>query len=915
MKDRGPATGRDSRRKRTRRPAANVTPMMEQYSRIRSSYPGCMLLFRMGDFYEMFFEDAVRASEILGIALTSRSKGPRGKIPMAGIPWHSAESYIARLIKAGVKVAVCEQLGDPKGSKGLVDRGVVEVLTPGTVMSDGMLQERDNNYIGAVYWSDDVCGVALADVSTGQFSAGEVPLQSVAGHLGAFNLSELVLPESAGEKPLETLGLDEMRERMSTTLRDDWLFDYGGCHRLLTDHFKVVGLEGFGCEDLREGICAAGALLAYLKEVRLGALPQIRELKRFHPGGRMHLDEVTRRNLELVESPAGREATLLGLLDRTGTPMGARLLKSWVQSPLLDPGAINERLDAVEDLVSNQSVREALAGALKGIRDIERLAAKVACEKANPRDLLALDESLRRVPDLAEVVEKLNASVFRSAAGGLDPVAEASEIIGKAIAEDAPAQVAEGGVIKGGYSLELDRLEEEAREGKEWIAGLQLMERKATGIPSLKVGFNKVFGYYIEVTRPHLSSVPEGYIRKQTLVNAERFITPELKRKEEVVLGAEEKSRAMEQEIFSRVRAEIGGMAPRIQRTAGVVALLDVTLSLAEAAVEGDYCRPEIDDGDELEIVEGRHPVLERKLGRSSFVPNDTRMSSSERQILIITGPNMAGKSTYLRQVALIVLTGQIGSFVPASRASFGAVDRIFTRVGASDNLFRGQSTFLVEMNETSNILHNATSRSLILLDEVGRGTSTYDGISIAWAVTEYLHSVPSVRAKTLFATHYHELTNLASTLDRAVNVNVQVKEWNDQVVFLRKVVEGAADRSYGVQVARLAGLPHGVIERAKQVLAGFEGERTPLFSGRMVRPAGVREGTGQYELFAGGPQPGDSLGDELLKELGELEIESMTPLDALTELSRLKSRLGGKKGRRGGRAREESGDETGSER
>jgi DNA mismatch repair protein MutS len=871
-----------------------MTPVMEQYARIKSSYPGCMLLFRMGDFYEMFFEDAVRSSDILGIALTSRSKGREGKIPMAGIPWHSAESYIARLIRAGVKVAVCEQLSEPKGSKGLVDRGVVEVLTPGTVMSDGMLQERDNNYIGALYCSEDRCGLALADVSTGQFMAGEVSPETALGHMGAFNLTELLLPEGAGEGPGHSPGEDELGEDVTITSRDDWLFDYSGCHRLLTDHFKVTTLDAFGCEDLREGICAAGALLAYLKEVRLGAVPQIRELRHYHPGGYMHLDEATRRNLELVSSPSGREATLLDLLDRTVTPMGARLLRSWVLSPLIDPGAIAERLAAVSELHSSQALRESITTALRGIRDLERLAAKVACGKAGPRDLLALGGSLARVPDLAGAMGGPSSPMLGAAHSELDPVTEASETIERAIAEDAPVQLTEGGVINRGFSPELDRLEEDARAGKEWIAGLQQMEREATGIPSLKVGFNKVFGYYIEVTRPHLKSVPDHYIRKQTLVNAERFFTPELKSKEEAVLGAEEKIKALEHEIFCKVRDEVAELTPRIQKSAEAVAVVDTLLSLAQAAVDGEYCRPEVDDGDRLEVVDGRHPVLERTIGRSAFVPNDTLMNTSDRQILIITGPNMAGKSTYLRQVALIVLMGQIGSFVPASRAAYGAVDRIFTRVGASDNLFKGQSTFLVEMNETSSILHNATPMSLILLDEVGRGTSTYDGISIAWAVTEFLHGDPSVRAKTLFATHYHELTSLASTLERAVNVNVQVKEWNDRVIFLRKVVEGAADRSYGVQVARLAGLPDQVIKRAKEVLARLEGERVPMLSTSASGSAVARDGGSQYEMFKS-DAPGSLPDDEgLARELEALDIESMTPAEALSALRLLKKRAAG---------------------
>jgi DNA mismatch repair protein MutS len=865
---------------------SDISPMMKQYGRIKNMYPGCMLLFRMGDFYEMFFEDAVRASKILGIALTSRSKGAKDRIPMAGIPHHAAESYIGRLIKAGVKVAVCEQLSDPKNSKGLVDRGVVEVLTPGTVMADGLLMERENNYVGAVFKSENRCGIALADVSTGQFTAGEVPAESLGHHLGAFNVTELLVPESEREGTEDLDGVDEIAEHVTVTRRDDWLFDYGESHRLLTEHFKVVGLEAFGCEDMKEGVCAAGALLAYLKEVRLGAVPQIRKMSRYHPGDHMHLDEATRRNLELVSSEAGRGATLLGVLDHTVTPMGARLLKAWLLAPLLDPQRIAERLDAVAELVSNQSAREKLRQGLKEIRDLERLAAKTACAKANPRDLLALGASLDAVPALGEALEGVTAALLRSAVDGLDPVPEAARTIEDAIADDAPVNASEGGVIRRGYSAELDELEERAREGKTWITGLQDMERRSTGIPSLKVGYNKVFGYYIEVTKPHLGSVPAHYIRKQTLVNAERFVTPELKEKEEVVLGAEERSRAMEYEIFCGVRERVAGLTPRVQKTAEQIALIDASLSLAEAAVAGGYNRPRIDGSDRLDIADGRHPVLEKFMGRGSFVPNDTVMDTSKRQILIITGPNMAGKSTYLRQVALIVLMGQMGGFVPASEACFGVVDRIFTRVGASDYLVRGQSTFLVEMNETSNILHNATPRSLILLDEVGRGTSTYDGISIAWAVTEYLHGTPSVRAKTLFATHYHELTHLATALDRVVNVNVQVKEWNDKVVFLRKVAEGAADRSYGVQVARLAGLPDDVITRAKEVLAGLEGERRPLLAG-----SGSKGGGLQCELFPQKKLKTASVADEVLDELKCANLDTMTPLEALAFLSELKRR------------------------
>lgn len=858
---------------------SKLTPLLEQYHRIKGDHKDTILLFRMGDFYETFYEDAQIASEVLGIALTARPHGRKEKVPLAGVPYRSIDSYMDRLVKAGYKVALCEQMEDASQARGIVRREVVEVVTPGTIVRPSLLEEKKNNYLISLCKPEERFGIAVCDPSTGEFSATEVNDGTLLEELTRISPSELLIPES----------LDDSRfsQICPVTRRDDYLFSLGSARERVLSHFKVAGLEGLGLDGRPAAVCAAGANLAYLEETQKRALPQIRTIRAYAVSDYMILDRATVRNLELTEKiHAGeKEGTLLGLLDMTRTPMGGRLLRRYLLSPLMNVEKIERRQDGVEELADKSMIRQELRRLLSKLTDVERLNARVSCERASPRDLLALADSLEVVPNVRKAMADTVSPIIQEAASNLGDTSGIATTIKCALVDDPPISLKDGGMIRQGYDSNLDELKDISRGGKKWIAQLQTKERERTGIASLKVGFNNVFGYYIEVTKPNLSLVPQDYTRKQTLANTERFITPELKEYESKILGAEERSRAMEYDIFVTLRRKVAEHSAKIMHAATSLARLDVLSSLAEVAVLRSYVRPSVGEWDEIEIVEGRHPVVEYL--HSGFVPNDINLGNAASQIIIVTGPNMAGKSTFIRQIAEIVILAQVGSFVPAKSARIGVVDRIFTRVGASDDLSRGVSTFLAEMNETALILNSATNKSLIILDEIGRGTSTFDGLSIAWAVVEYLHENPKISAKTLFATHYHELTELERMLPRVRNLNVAVLERGDDVVFLRKVVPGAADKSYGIHVARLAGIPMEVVQRAKEVLSNLESdELTPSNLPRIGR--GKRaprvESRDQLSLFGSKAHP-------ILKELRELNMNELTPLEALNILAELKKK------------------------
>ncbi len=862
-----------------------ATPMMRQYFEIKSNYPDAILFFRLGDFYEMFLEDAVTASKVLDITLTSRNKGAAEEVPLCGIPFHSCQPYISRLVENGYKVAICEQVEDPKTVKGIVRREVVRVITPGLVVDTDTLKPKENNYLLALVEVEGRWGVAGLDITTGEFRVTEcVDAEGVRSEIASLNPREILLPEGAAGAGLRQAFANLFAGRMLNALPVERCEPEPARRRLLT-FFACASLEPFGCENLHGATTAAGMILHYLGETQKGALDHIRSLRTWQSSEFMVLDEATRRHLELTAtlSDGSRRGSLLGVLDRTVTAMGGRRLRQWLHQPLVEVEKIRRRHAAVAELVEKSLLRGELRETLNGIYDLERLNGKISMASANAKDLVALRHSLQRLPPLLELLAGLDAPLVAELRT-IDPLPEVVELLATAIVDDPPFVLREGGLIRDGYCPELDELRAISREGKGWIARLERQERERTGISSLKIRYNRVFGYYIEITRSQLERVPEDYQRRQTLANAERYITPALKEYEEKVLGAEEKMVEIEYDLFQQVRQQAALQGGRVQRSAGALADLDVLFSLAELAHERGYVVPEIDDSGDLLIVEGRHPVIEAMSLGEPFVPNDVAMDTRENQLLIITGPNMAGKSTFMRQVALIVLLAQMGSLVPARSARIGVVDRIFTRVGASDNLARGQSTFMVEMTETAHILRHATPRSLIVLDEIGRGTSTFDGISIAWAVAEYLHDTAAVAAKTLFATHYHELTDLALTRERVRNYNVAVKEWNDQVIFLRRIVKGGASHSYGIQVARLAGLPAPVIERAREVLRNLEsGEFEREGEPRLARSRrGARPPTPQLSLF-------DSADDPLREMLRQTDIDCLTPLEALNLVNKMK--------------------------
>ncbi len=862
-----------------------MTPMLRQYLSIKGEYPDVILFFRMGDFYEMFFDDAKTASKLLGITLTSRGTHNGQKIPMCGVPHHSSKSYIARLIENDCKVAICDQTEDPKASKGIVKREVVRVVTPGSVVEDGDVDSKSNLYIAAMAAGGDRYGLAHLDLSTGEFRLTEIDQWGeLLDELGRIAPAELLILERDDLAKRKDL----FSRRVEVLSQEE--FDVKSAGYLLKEQLGVRSLTGFGCDGLDQGIIAAGAIVHYIKETQKGNPEHIKEIVTYHLGDFMFLDEATIRNLELFKTMRRQstKGSLFQILDRTVTPMGSRLLKRWIGYPLVVLDPIRRRLAAVRDFRDDQIFRGEIRDLLEGIHDLERLNGRISLGRANARDLVALKSSLHRLPDVKSRLSNSSSELLADISTRLDTLSDVARVIEQAICEEPPVSTKEGGLIKDGFDKELDELISATRSGKAWIADLAAKEQKRTGISSLKVGFNKVFGYYIEVSKANIHLVPADYIRKQTLVNGERYITEGLKEYEEKVLGAEEKRAALEYQIFEEIRGQVARENQRIKETAGLIGEIDALSGLAETAQLNHYTSPEINDTQTIDIVDGRHPVIEQTVKDEDFVSNDIHLDDKEQQFLIITGPNMAGKSTILRQTALIVLMAQMGSFVPASKARIGLVDRVFTRVGAADDLTRGQSTFMVEMNETANILRHATSKSLVILDEIGRGTSTYDGLSIAWAISEALHDRGDKGVRTLFATHYHELTELIATKRRVKNQNIAVKEWNDQIIFLRKLVPGGTSRSYGIQVARIAGIPEGVIERAKEILANLEGEELDeVGRPRLARSSGKKDLEDSLQLNLFGSQD-----QRLIKRIRELDISVLTPLEALIELNKLKEYL-----------------------
>jgi len=888
-----------------------VTPMMRQYEEAKRACPEALLLFRMGDFYEMFHDDAKTAARVLGLALTSREKGENA-IPMAGFPHHQLESYLAKLIAAGMRAAVCEQVEDPKLAKGLVRREVTRIVTPGTVTDDALLDPRQSNFLAAVA-PGDPAGLAWVELSTGRFVAAGFPRGQLADQLARIAPAECLLSDDGeplpthlnGEKgdsphlceapfgPFRQMGTVPFFSGTMVTRRPAWAFSQSTARQVLAKHFGTAGLEGFGFSDGpvdTQAIRAAGAILDYLTETQKSSLEHIDRLAPYRTTGTLEIDEASRRSLEITRTirDGRREGSLLWVLDRTVTAMGSRLLADWLSNPLTDAAGIRARLDAVQELVGEQALCDDLQETLRRVYDVERLLARVTTGRCSPRDLGFLGRTLRALPALKAKLTARRSGLLNELEAGIDLCADLRAKLDAALADECPLLSREGGFIREGFSPELDALRELAHGGKQWIARYQAQETQRTGIASLKVGFNKVFGYYIEITNAHREKIPADYIRKQTIKNAERYITPELKEYEEKVLTADEKAKELEYALFVQLRDTVAAERRRMQSTAAVLAQIDVLVALAELARQRNYCRPEVVEEPVLRIIDGRHPVLDIVEPEGKFVPNDTLAGQCEAAsglILLITGPNMAGKSTYIRQVALLTLMAQIGSFVPAREATIGIADRIFARVGASDELTRGQSTFMVEMTETARILNTATARSLVILDEIGRGTSTYDGISLAWSVVEYLHE--RVGCRTLFATHYHELTDLEKSLADVKNLNVAVREWQDEVIFLHKIVEGAADKSYGIHVARLAGVPREVIERSKEILAQLEDEHLDAEGRAKIarRPAAPKKTSLQLTLFGPAEHP-------LVDELRRMDLNNVTPLQAFQLLQQWQDTL-----------------------
>ena len=878
--------------------ANELTPMMKQYMQTKEEYKDCILFYRLGDFYEMFFDDALTASKELEITLTGKNCGLEERAPMCGIPYHAVDSYLNRLVSKGYKVAICEQVEDPKTAKGIVKREVIRVVTPGTNLDTQGLDETKNNYIMCIVYMADRYGLSIADVTTGEYLVTELDSQTkLMDELYKFMPSEIVCNEAFY---MSGMDLDDLKNRLHMAIYslEAWYFDDALCRETLQEHFKVASLEGIGLSDCECGMIASGALLKYLEETQKNSLSHMSRLTRYATGNYMVLDSATRRNLELVETLREKQkrGSLLWVLDKTKTAMGARTLRKYVEQPLIDKASIVKRLDAVAELKDNAICREEIREYLNPVYDLERLVGKITYQSANPRDLIAFQSSLSMLPSVKYILKDMESDLLREIYEELDPLEELCDLVGRAIQEEPPLAMKEGGIIKDGYNDEVDRLRKAKSEGKNWLADLETREREKTGIKNLRIRYNKVFGYYLEVTNSFKELVPDYYTRKQTLANAERYIIPELKELEDTILGAEDKLCALEYELYCEVRNTIAAELTRIQRTAKAVAKLDVIASLALVAERNNYVRPKINEKGVIDIRDGRHPVVEKMIPNDMFIANDTYLDDKKQRISIITGPNMAGKSTYMRQAALIVLMAQLGSFVPASSANIGLVDRIFTRVGASDDLASGQSTFMVEMNEVANILRNATNKSLLILDEIGRGTSTFDGLSIAWAVVEYISNSKLLGAKTLFATHYHELTELEGKISNVNNYCIAVKEKGDDIVFLRKIVKGGADKSYGIQVAKLAGVPDPVINRAKEIVEelvtaditgkvkdiAVQGSETKKKTQKKLDEVDLT----QFSLF-------DTVkDDDVLNELKELDISHMTPMDAMNKLYQLQNKL-----------------------
>ncbi|MBP9191025.1 MAG: DNA mismatch repair protein MutS [Ignavibacteria bacterium] len=862
---------------------------MRQYRKIKERYPDTVLLFRMGDFFETFEDDAITASKVLGITLTKRSNGAASEVPLAGFPHHALDNYLPKLVKAGYRVAVCEQMEDPKYAKGIVKRDVVEVVTPGANFSEKLLDHKSNNFLAAVYIKDDVCGFSFCDVSTGEYAASEIHLKNLAEQIDIINPSEILIPKREKEKIYKALGYDpeasfsEQKNKFFFTKIDDWVFNIDYSREVLTNHFGTQSLKGFGIDDLREGLIAAGCVMNYLNETQKNNLPHVKKIYLYDFADYIILDPSTKRNLEITSSisEGGREGTLISILDRTETAMGGRLMKKWISRPLKNSEQIKRRLEAVKDFFDNKNERKKLTEDLKSIADLERLLSKVSTGKAVARDIIQLKVSLRKIIEIKSKLEKFSSPSIKSLGKNLIEITELIIKIEKCINDNFVSGIDTYGVINKGYNTELDEIKDILINGKTWMENFQSKERARSGINSLKVDFNKVFGYYIEITKANLEKTPADYVRKQTLVNAERYITEELKVYEDKILNAEEKINTLENKIFLELRKSILEYTDPVQKNASLIATLDSLISFAEVSEAYKYVMPEISDSEKLEIKDGRHPVIERLLPPGEkYISNDTSLDTSNNQILIITGPNMSGKSSYLRQTGLIVLLAQIGCFVPAMSAKIGIVDKIFTRVGASDNISKGESTFLVEMHEAASILNNSTGKSLILLDEIGRGTSTYDGISIAWAMTEYLHENPNIRARTLFATHYHELNALADLYERIKNFRVEVREFNDKVIFLRKIAEGTADHSYGIQVAQMAGLPVSVTDRAKEILRSLEDKEYK------------RKNKDQFQISMFESAVTEFRDEALRKLLENVDINNITPLEAINILKKIKDEL-----------------------
>ena len=879
---------------------AEFSPMMQHYLNTKKEYADCILFYRLGDFYEMFFDDAIEVSKELELTLTGKDCGQQERAPMCGIPYHAAEGYINKLVSNGHKVAICEQVEDPKAAKGIVKREVIKVVTPGTNLNSQALDETKNNYLCSIYYQGDVIGFSVADFTTGDFFVTQLKTESeLIDEINKFVPSEIITNEYFS---MSGIDLTFINEKLGITMSelDNWYFDDDTCKAKLLNHFKLNSLDGLGVIDYPTGLIASGALLTYLYETQKSEMSHIITLSPYTTGKYMIIDSSSRRNLELVETlrEKQKKGSLIWVLDKTKTAMGARMLRMFVEQPLINKDEITARQDMIEELNSKAIDREELREYLNPVYDLERLMTRISCKTANPRDLIAFKNSLEMLPHIKNIIKNFESLSFRDCYDKLDDLQDIYNLISASIEDEPPITVRDGGIIKNGFSKEADELRDAKTKGKEWLAQLEERERENTGIKNLKVKYNKVFGYYLEVTNSFKSLVPKEWTRKQTLTNAERYTTDELKHLEDVILGAEDKLNTLEYDLFCQVRDEISNQVIRIQATAKAVAMIDVFTSLSLVSQQNNYVRPKINEKGVIDIKNGRHPVVEKMINNDMFVANDTYLDNAANRVSIITGPNMAGKSTYMRQTALIVLMAQIGSFVPASSANIGIVDRIFTRVGASDDLASGQSTFMVEMTEVANILRNATVKSLIILDEIGRGTSTFDGLSIAWAVVEHIANTKLLGAKTLFATHYHELTELEGSLNGVNNYCIAVKENGDDIVFLRKIVKGGADKSYGIQVAKLAGVPDAVIERAKELVA----ELTDADISQKARD--IAQYSKKIEKLGDSYKKVDELevrqmslfdtvnNDDIIEEIKQMDISNMTPIDALNVLYKLQGRV-----------------------